>query len=257
MGMDMVKYHRFITDIEASDWFQDHLRKGELEINYDHHIGDLCNTGSLGQFTENEFIFSCRNFAVTYNISPKVAVDKNWHTLRHINQRNCITARLMKIIGRLQEDYLLTHDPINIRRLPYQQILDEYKRLSPESYIDHSVISRVVNNIIVEVNGKTISLNEVLPRKSHLIGIRIVKLLETLNPLLSDRELQKELRDRYSLQITRRYVSYCRNLMGIPVARLRKKKHGNFFSPGSVDPDFFHLACWIPYRRSPVCMDYV
>lgn len=132
MSMDMAKYHRFITAIEESNWFRERVKNRELEINFCHHFKDISNTGTLGRFTENEFIFSCRRFAVTYSVSPNVPADKNWHTLRHITQRNRITARIIGIIGRFQHKYLMTNDPIALRRLPYQQIVNEYKRQYPE-----------------------------------------------------------------------------------------------------------------------------
>jgi DNA-directed RNA polymerase specialized sigma54-like protein len=254
MSMDMAKYHRLITAIEETGWFKKLVKSRELEINYCHHMGSVCNTGTLGRFTENGFLFSCKHFAVTYNVSPKVAVDKNWHTLRHINQRNSITNRLLGIIGRLQGKYLLTHDPITLRRLPYQQIVDEYERLFPESYIDFSVISRLVKNNIIEVNSKAISLNELLPRESYLIGVRILKLLETMNPLLSDGELRKELANKFDLHLSRRHVSYCRNLMGIPEARLRKKTNSIFFHWDSVNRNHYGLGFWIQSLRPQVFM---
>lgn len=236
MTMNVAKYHRFVSTIEATEWFRDQVQKGDLKITYYPHTKSLCRRGSVGAITENGFLFSCEHFAVTYNLSPTVAIDKNWHTLRHINQRNSITHRIIEIIILLQQEYLVSQDPITLRQLPYQQIITEYKRLYPDSYMDASVISRLVKTILLEVKGKTTLLNELLPGKSYLSGLRIEMLLKTTDPLLTDEDLQRNLANKFDLHVTRRYVSYCRNLMGIPDVRLRRKKDFHFFSLGFNRP---------------------
>jgi len=235
--MDMTKYHRFVNTIEATEWFREHARNGDLELNYSQHTESLCRPGSLGRFTGNEFLFSCKHFAVTYTISQQVVVDKNWHTLRHINQRNSIINRLLGIISRVQEQYLLTRDPITLLQLPYLQIVDEYKALFPRNYMDVSIISRVVRNNLIKVHGKTISFNELLPRKSYLVGLKIMQLLKSTDDLLTDEDLRKKLANKFDRHVTRRYVSYCRNLMGIPEVRMRKKINSKHFSLGFSRPE--------------------
>lgn len=250
--MNVAKYHRFVSTIEATEWFRDQVQNGDLKITYYPHTKSLCRRGSVGAITENGFLFSCEHFAVTYNLSPTVAIDKNWHTLRHINQRNSIAHRIIEIIILLQQEYLVSQDPITLRQLPYQQIITEYKRLYPDSYMDASVISRLVKTILLEVNGKTTLLNELLPGKSYLSGLRIEKLLKTTDPLLTDEDLQRNLANKFDLHVTRRYVSYCRNLMGIPDVRLRRKKDFHFFHWDSTGRYLSSIKRWILSRKFQV-----
>ncbi len=252
--MNMVKYHRFVSTIEATEWFRDQVQKGNLKLTYYPHKKSLCRPQSAGIIRENGFLFSCEHFAVTYKISPEVAVDKNWHTLRHINQRNSITHKVLEIIIQLQQEYLVSQDQTTLQQLPYQQIIAEYKRLFPDSYMDSSVISRIVKTILFVVNGKTILLKELLPGKSYLIGVRIIKLLKAMDPLLTDEDLRIKLANNYDFHVTRRYVSYCRNLMGIPEARLRSKIDCHFFHWDSVDRNHFGLKHWVQSRKFQVSM---
>lgn len=254
LSMDIEKYHQLIVTIQEDEWYQDCVSNEVLETNYHPYLGNECDTGSFGELTEQGFRASCRHFAVTWAPLVDPVMDKNWYTLRHISQRNTLTAHIMGIISRLQGEFMLTDDPMTLRRLPYQVIVDEFKRLFPGSYMDPSIVSRVVRSTPVIVNGKQTPTIELLPRASFLVGTRIARILETVHPLLSDRELGKELATRFNLHVSRRYVTYCRNAVGIPDARLRTRRHAHFFSWGLVVQNPFLLTRWTLFPRRRGCM---
>lgn len=241
--MNLLKYHRLIVVTENADWFRKWVTDEKVRRVFTLAASvDKCIPTLLGSFNADRFQFSCRHFAVTYNVSSDIPIDKNWHTMRHISQRNQITARLLEMVIRLQYKYLQTYDPMDLCRLPYKQIENEYKRQYNGNYMDSSIISRVVRNKMVCISGyKEMLLTDLFPGDSYLIGRKIIQLLKTGNPLLSDRDLQGLLIQRYGLQLTRRYVTYCRNLMDIPVARLRREKTTGIFSDGFSYPKSFEL----------------
>ncbi len=254
--MELKKYHDFIENAEETDSFQTLLTKGCLKINYFPFIKKGCNPNTLGELNEKAFIFSCRHFAAQYKVSPDVLVDKQWHVLRHITQRNQITHRLMNIIAHFQEKFLLTGEQHNLRHLPYKKIIDEYSLQFPKCYIDPSVISRIIRHKTVFFNGsRNILLAELLPKKSYLLGLKISRLTAPSRSSFSDIELRKELYRRFHINVSERYVSCCRNLMNIQSKKLRKKKRFLCPTGDSTVNGFlrmvFYLNCQTP--RASMC----
>lgn len=266
MEMKLDKFKKLVQKVEQSDWFKQALSHGIVVRNYFPNTDDGALLGSkhMGQFTGNGFVFSCKEFAVEYCVEDidkmkfnqanlRESASSKRFLLKHISDRNRITWRIMSIIAKRQYRFIRFGEPLTLRTLPYQLILDDYKNRYPNYFMDVSIISRVVKNKPVFLpNGEDILLHHLLPRKSYLVGVRLKDIISREIKSLTDTQLRDELSKQYAMDYSTRYAAYCRHKMGIPPARSRGSDHPNFLLTWA------RVFIWIrqsllQYRRILVC----
>jgi len=223
-SMKAERYHRLIPSLESSDWFQNCRHRNWIRVTHLPFIGQSCTPRILGSFIGPRFRLSCRHFAVLYTPAPEMPVDKIWFRLQNITLRNKITYRLLSIMGKHQADFLDTGDSNFLIRLPYQKIIEDYSDRYPGDYMDASIISRIVRHQIILHNRQEVPVSDLLPKRSYLIGLKVMAFIRKYDPLPGDRELVHLLKQHFKIEITRRYVTTIRQQMGIPSLRERKKR---------------------------------
>lgn len=217
MEYRLSKYHQIIIQFESSKTFYTLLKKERVHRDHHPHIISECVPNALGVLTPDGFRFCCRHFAVTYKVDGTVPIDSTWHTMRHITLRNQITAHILEIIAEYQCVYLQSANILDLSGLPYAEIVAICQRKWPETYMDNSIVSRVVKSSTVYCHsGQCISLSHLLPSKSQRLGYRIDWLLKNHDPNMNDLALTCALIEYFGVQVKRRYVSACREKMGIP-----------------------------------------
>jgi len=87
--------------------------------------------------------------------------------------------------------------------------------------MDASIISRIVKHQIVLHNNHEIPLTDLFPKRSYLLGLKVIEFIREHDPLLGDEKLAGLLKQHFEIEITRRYVTYIRRRMGIPSLRER------------------------------------
>jgi len=145
--------------------------------------------------------------------------------LRLVSSRNRVTHMTLLGIIEHQTAYLRSCDPLELVPLSQMRISHWVRGRGYQS-IDNSVISRVVNNTsILMPDGKPMPLKHFFPSsreicKRHIKGILGMEQMELKSNRLdrpyTDEEIRVRLKKVYSLNISRRTISYCRNQMGIP-----------------------------------------
>lgn len=222
MEMKQGKFFNLVRTVEESQWLNEAVSSGQVTKSY-HPSSDNIHPRHLGRFTPTGFTFSCPEFAVQYHIEEDIELTtRQWYLVNHITDRNRITARLMAIIGNAQYSFIFTGNPSTVHQLPYQSIVDEYNRAYPDYYMDSSIISRIVTRGRVQLpGGDTVLLSDLFPRRSFLIGVKIRQIIEHETTRLTDRCIRQRLFDNFGVNISIRYVTYCRNMVGIPSSRLR------------------------------------
>ncbi len=227
MEMKPSQFFKLVRSIENSQWLNDAVSTGQVRLSH-HPISNAFNPQYLGRFTKTGFTFSCPEFAVQFHIEKDTELStKQWYLLNHITSRNRITSRLMAIIGNAQSSFIQTGNPAALLHLPYQSILDEYVRSYPD-YLDPSIISRIVRRKHVQLpGGDIIPLSDLFPKRSFLFGIKIKEMIQQETVFLTDRIIRRRLLDEGVVNISIRYVTYCRNRMGIPPARIRRNNNPN------------------------------
>lgn len=276
LEMNLEKYKSQVQMVENSEWIKILESKGFLEKKYFPFNHDRSNT--LGQFTLDGFQFSCSEFAIYYTLcitsesyikklneigklpdtfykkSSEVSLSKIVFLINHINDRNKISHRLIHILEKKQQRFLQSLNPLDLRPVPYSDLLKEYNKLYPSQFCDFSIISRVFKQKkVIFSDGVEHSLKELLPNKSFLIGVKIDHVINQKTTNLSDGKIKCELLKQYGLSLSTRYIAYCRNRIGIPSARYRNNKLLNLKFPLSP---FFR---WNKNRfnRFPINLEYM
>ena len=225
LELGLRKFHRAVVELEDSAEFRTWRREGRVRQEHFPCDDGECTPNILGRFTEGGFEFSCRHFAVTYAIDPGLAVNKSWHRMRHVTQRNGATARILWLIAECQRAHLRCGDPLELRPYPYEDVIGDHRARWPDHYIDASIISRVIKNKpVIGYGGKRVLLADLLPGRTQWLGHRIANLLGHVDRQLGDAGLAAALEAHYGLRIGRRYVAHCRRAMGIAPLRDRLGK---------------------------------
>ncbi len=252
MEMSLKKFRQMVINVENSAWFQRAVSDGIIIKQYLPYA--QMDSNCLGQFTKGGFQFSCKELSV-YFTANRICKSASYFLLNHITDRNRITWRIMNIIADKQYEFIQTGDPLTLRYIPYQTIVEEYKKTYPNYYMDESIISRVVKNrSVLLLTSKAISLHHLLPRKSYLVGVRIKDIITNKKKILSDKQVCDELYAQFNMDYTTRYITYCRDWMGIPPARARGKYGRKSLSAWDG------LFLWVrqnltQFRRVQVCMN--
>ncbi|MBC8147904.1 MAG: hypothetical protein H8E98_07980 [Bacteroidetes bacterium] len=262
--MKLDKFNKLIQNVEHSHWFKKGLFYGIITKNYyPYSNNDLYSkSNNIGQFTNNGFVFSCKEFAVEYNVAKIDHKKVNRENisellyskrllLNHISDRNRITWRLLNLLASRQQSFIQSCNSFKLVLQPYKTILKDLKMIYPNEYMDSSIISRIVKekNVIL-MNGEMIQLNQLFPKASYCIGLRIRKVVFEHKNMWSDTDIQKALSEKYDINISTRYVAYCRNAMGIPSVRNRGKCTPNLgFALGDISR--WIRGIFIPFQMKP------
>ncbi len=144
-----------------------------------------------------------------------------------IKQRQHTMYKTMYSILQYQYDYFLTGDKTNLKPMILKDIADM-------TGLDLSTVSRVANSKYIQTEFGTILLKDFFSESITKEDGEEVSTLEVKNILeeivtqenkkspLSDEKLRKALKEK-GYSIARRTVSKYREMLGIPVARLRKE----------------------------------
>ncbi|MCQ2296976.1 MAG: RNA polymerase factor sigma-54 [Bacteroidales bacterium] len=143
-----------------------------------------------------------------------------------LQQRHTTMQRVMQVIFRRQHRYFLTGNPADL--VPLLQ-----KDVAEETGYDISTVSRVVNNKFVQTDFGTISLKSCFSQairndEGDEMATEVVRQAlqtaidnEDKQHPLSDDELSQHLTAK-GFPVARRTIAKYREMMGIPVARLRR-----------------------------------
>jgi len=120
------------------------------------------------------------------------------HVLRHINQRRSVQCRVVAALVERQKRYLASGDELDLVPVSQADLARELKE-------HQSTISRAVRGRYLDTPYGTHELQFYCQGKQD-----VVLRLSAAHPEVSDRELQRILRERYGCRIARRTVAYHR-----------------------------------------------
>lgn len=158
--------------------------------------------------------------------------------LRLVSTRNRIMYMTLLGIIEHQESYIKSSNPLEL--IPLSQLkLSKWIKNQGFSWIDNSMLSRIINNVSVLMpDDKLVPLKDFFPSTREICKWHIKKILRgeevklktnEINRPYTDEEIKDILKVSYGINISKRTVSYCRNQMGIPP--FNKRSYNNRYPP--------------------------
>lgn len=157
--------------------------------------------------------------------------------LRAVNSRNLLTAGMLRALGRLQQDFLKSCDPLALNALALGELADciNADRCCPVT-ADASRLSRLMRHLsLVLGNGQEISASALCPRSrelhrryvDHVIRDEQAGLVQHATTVaLSDEAIAQKVLEHFDVALSRRTVVNIRRELGIPCSRRRGANDG-------------------------------
>lgn len=252
LRMPLRRYKRVIEELEGSDIFQalsdivtfKMFPYAKVSGNEEGFPKDI-----LGRMEEHDgALYVCyrmRGLAGEYSIDqrrlelpPELGVDSvGWlrRKLRVISTRNRLTYMILMGIVEHQAAFLKSDDLLKLK--PFSQtMLTSWIRAKGYPWVDASMISRLVNNgaSVLLPGGRRVLLKDFFPSRREIYKGFIKEIIARegtelslcrIDRLYTDKEIREELRREYGIDISRRSVSYCWTLLGIPPSSGRMHDH--------------------------------
>ncbi len=154
------------------------------------------------------------------------SLEGNHHVkLLNINIKNESIFNLLKLLCNLQSTFLSSNCLQDLCIFKRANIIELYKK-TYNLYFDSSILSKILNNSSVLLNGRKRFLAELVPKEIFLYSLYIKDII-TKNPAnLNDTNVAMLLYQQYNILLSRRKVCYIRNKYLIqPIS----KRHDSYF----------------------------
>ncbi len=163
---------------------------------------------------DKEFSFSYYKYLVIkfeYEDLPK-----DFHIkLLNINIKNEVFYNLTKIIEKYQMTFLKTGHLLKLNYLDRKFLIQLYKE-QYSSYLDNSIISKVLSNTNLSIYNKIYKMTTLLPKKNEIYSFYIKDIILKDSLFLKDNQIVNILKEKYNLELSRRDVCYIRKKSFIP-----------------------------------------
>jgi hypothetical protein len=152
--------------------------------------------------------------------------NNNHIKLLNINIRNEALFKVSSFLISTQIEFINTcyYQDLEIidRNLFIKNYIKKYN-----SYLDASILSKILNNTEYSLNKKKLKLKYLLPQKTFIYSLYIREIINE-NPLInSDLLISNIIKTKYKIEISRRQVCYIRSKYLIP--KLNKRNDYNFY----------------------------
>lgn len=155
--------------------------------------------------------------------------------LKWINTRNQFSKHILRSLLDYQRAFWRSGKEIDLKPLTLKQFLSLY----PCNYLDQSRLSRLLSNLLVEApHGEIICLKHLFLSNKRCYAYRIKEIINATDDGLTDREIQRSLRER-SIHLSIRVICNCRKLLGIPNY---KERTSHYYGKNIRFSDYIRLS---------------
>jgi RNA polymerase sigma-54 factor len=227
------KYEEFINKTERSKLFRQLLQEGYLSFNVfpacaernpEAELPPDCLAAIEKAEKGHAILYKYPRFNGVYiiykklhhllnesNENGKPKVIKLTRDLRKISTRNQLTYAILSVILNYQKKYLESGNLLHLRPLTGQMIKEMTKE---KCYLmNNCVISRLIKNkTIMLPRGDIVYLKDLIPSGKDLYKIYV----RNIKVSLGDREIQRIIKRRHRMSVSRRSICQARKELGIP-----------------------------------------
>lgn len=212
-------------NIFNQEWFKKASKDNKIKITYlsrNMVLNDSKNT--FIKYEKSTFYFP-KQFLLKFTYSE---LEENNHLkLLNINIKNETIFKVITFLGSLQRLFLKTNYYEHINKIDRKTFVEEYIK-NFNSYLDVSILCKILNNVEYLNKNCRYKLNYLIPRKSFLYSLFIKAIVNSDSySLKGDSHISEILLSKYNIKISRRKICYIRNKYLIP--KIQKKKIFNFY----------------------------
>ena len=201
--MKYKQYAAYVQKIIHSDWFKIEIKSKNIEVKY-------FEQNMTNKYLNIYFEFCCDNIIYKEKIAQLI----------NINLKNSTIYQVGVLLQQLQQDFIESGFIKDLKFYKRNYFLTLYMQKF-NSYIDLSILSKVLNYNFIYVYNVRYSLNVLLPKKTHFYAM-LVKSIIAKNPRIKDKEISQILAKKYGLDYSRKQVCNLRAKHLIPAYNKRE-----------------------------------
>lgn len=205
-------------------WFKDACKQRKVKIKYlsEKILQNEENKYYL-KFENNNLYFS-KYFLYKFEYE---ILDNNKHLkLLNINIKNQTIFNVVSLIFFKQKLFLRTNSYLDCILINREDFTKEYSQ-KYNSYLDVSILSKILNNIEYLHENTIYKLHHLIPKKSFMYSIYVKEIINSNANIKSDLEISRILLDRYNIKLSRRNICTLRKKYLIP--KVQKRDEFNFY----------------------------
>ncbi len=219
-------FNHLKKNILCTEWFKKACKEKKITIRYllKNYFSNEIKNSYLKYKKDTVYFFKL--FLLKFEYKEKLEND-NHLKLLNVNIKNETIFNVVSLLFSLQKQFLNTnyYQDINIfdRKTFIVKYYEKYN-----SYIDLSILSKILNNVLYLCGNNIYKLTYLIPPKRFLYSLYIKELINSdISLLKGDSQLSEILFEKYGIKISRRTVCDIRNKFLIP--KIQKKKSFNFY----------------------------
>lgn len=220
--MTFYKYVKYIKEqVLDTQWFKKAYKEKKVSIKY------LSNNYFKTIFSNNHFKYENTKYyfykLLLIKFDYKESLEKNNHLkLLNINIVNETRFKIVELLIFLQKKFLDTNYFFNMKIIDREDFINIYIK-KYNSYLDKSILSKVLNNTYFLFNKSIYNLSYLVPQKRFIYSIYIKDIINTnSNSLKGDQDISDLLYKKYQIKLSRRVICSIRNSYLIPKIRITK-----------------------------------
>lgn len=223
--MSLKNYLNYLKkDILSSSWFKENCKNKNIRVK-------VLSKDYFSQEPKNcyfiynkEKIYFYKLFLLKFEYQETIKNNYHLKLLNiNINIKHETLFNLVTLLFSSQKLFLDTGHYPNIIFLDRKIFIESYIK-EYNSYLDLSILSKILNNINYAQDSYIYKLNHLFPKKTFIYSVYIKILLNSKKVLENDLEISKLLFELYNIKISRRTVCDIRNKYLIPRIKRNEEK---------------------------------
>jgi hypothetical protein len=205
-------------DILSSTWFKKACKEKKIKIKFlsKNYFYDDIKDYYFKYEKKNLYFFKL--FLIKFEYQQDLE-NNNHLKLLNINIKNETIFKVVTSLFSIQKFFLKTNYYLDMNIIDRKVFISEYIK-KYGSYLDTSILSKIINNTSYMNENKIYKLNNLFPKKTFMYSLYIKELINSNSESIkNDDDLVKLLFMKYNIKISRRAVCNIRNLYLIPRAK--------------------------------------
>lgn len=203
-------YRKHIHSLLSQTWFKKACKEKKVKVTYltKNIYTKSSKTPYLYYKNQQLFLYKPMSLYFTCEALP----DNNHLKLLNINIKNETVFKVASLLLKIQKTFLETTNYDDIHIVERKEFISEYIQ-TYNSYLDSSILSKILNHITLLSNRQINTLNYLLPNKNYVCSFYIHKIINEYRPqgkIKGDTHIAAYLEEKYNIKISRRNVCYIR-----------------------------------------------
>lgn len=214
-------------NILNAQWFKKACKEKKITLTY---LSENTFSNEIGNSYfkyKKDTIYFFKLFLIKFEYTE--SLENDYHLkLLNVNIKNETIFKVVSLLALQQKLFLQTNDPLHISVIDRKIFIKNYFK-EYNSYLDLSILSKILNHTHYMKNTCIYKLNNLIPKKTFIYSLYIKDLISSnLHILTNDAQISELLFIKYNITISRRVVCDIRNKYLIP--KVKKKSIFNFYS---------------------------